>query len=87
MAIARYNLLAKNLPETFALFGLAVNAARGLKVEIGPFDDQLLARLYIWVRGEADTVEFMLRQLLIAAQAENIKFLKTPIDLGRTKET
>lgn len=86
MAIARYNLIAKTLRETFLLLPLAWLAAKGTKVEVGPFDDDVLARAYVWIRGEEQEVEETLSRLDAAVEDKGITYLKTPVRLGRAKE-
>jgi hypothetical protein len=86
MTIARYNLIAKTLRQTFELLPLALLAAEGTKVEIGPFDDEVLARAYVWIRGDEEEVKQALEKLDIAVQDHGITYLKTPVRLGRAKE-
>jgi hypothetical protein len=86
MAITRYNLIAKTLRETFLLLPLAWLAARGTDVEVGPFDDDVLARTYVWLRGESQEVEDTLRRLDAAVEDKGISYIRTPVRLGRTKE-
>jgi len=86
MTIARYNLIAKTLRETFLLLPLALLAAKGTRVEVGPFDDDVLARAYVWIRGDEQEVKDTLQRLNHAVQDHGISFLKTPVRLGRAKE-
>lgn len=86
MAIARYNLLASTLRDTFLLLPLALLAAEGTRVEIGPFDDEALARAYVWIRGDEEEVKQVLEKLDTAVEDHGIKYVKTPVRLGRAKE-
>lgn len=86
MTLARYNLLASTLRDTFRLLPLAVLASRGTGVEVGPLDDEAVARAYVWVRGEEQEVKDVLARLDLAAADANIDYLKTPVRLGRSKE-
>lgn len=86
MPLARYNLLASTLRDTFRLLPLAILAARGTGVEVGPFDDEAIARAYVWIRGEEQEVKDALARLDLAAADANIDYLKTPVRLGRAKE-
>jgi hypothetical protein len=86
VAITRYNLLASSLRDTFLLLPLALLAAEGTKVEVGPFDDEVLARTYVWIRGDEQEVKDTLQRLDHAVQDHGILYLKTPVRLGRAKE-
>jgi hypothetical protein len=86
MAIARYNLIAKTLRQSFELLPLALLAAKGTRVEVGPFDDEVLARTYVWIRGDEQEVKDTLQRLDHAVQDHGITYLKTPVRLGRAKE-
>jgi hypothetical protein len=84
--ISRWNLIGKTLRETFLLLPLALLAAKGTRVEVGPFDDEILARIYVWLRGEEEEVNGVLERLALSAQDKGIEYLKTPVRLGRAKE-
>lgn len=86
MTIARYNLIAKTLRQTFELLPLALLASKGTRVEVGPFDDEVLARTYVWIRGDEQEVKETLQRLDYAVQDHGITYLKTPVRLGRAKE-
>ena len=86
MAIARYNLIAKTLRQTFQLLPLTLLAAKGTRVEVGPFDDDVLARTYVWIRGDEQEVKETLARLDHAVQDHGIEYIKTPVRLGRAKE-
>jgi hypothetical protein len=86
MTIARYNLIAKTLRQTFELLPLVLLAAKGTRVEVGPFDDEVLARTYVWIRGDEQEVKETLQRLDHAVQDHGIAYLKTPVRLGRAKE-
>lgn len=86
MTIARYNLIAKTLRQTFELLPLTLLAAKGTRVEVGPFDDDVLARTYVWIRGDEQEVKETLLRLDHAVQDHGITYLKTPVRLGRAKE-
>ena len=58
-----YNLLAEDLQHTFWLLSKAVKAARGTGVVVGPFDDAVLARVGLWLDGDPDEVEEVLKKM------------------------
>ena len=86
MTIARYNLIGKTLRQTFLLLPLALLASEGTRVEVGPFDDDALARAYVWIRGDSEEIAQVLTKLDHAVQDHGIEYIKTPVRLGRTKE-
>jgi hypothetical protein len=73
-AIVRYNIVAKSLKDTFHLLAYSLKYIQGKKISIGPFDDRLLSRLYIWIRGNRDEVNQVLEDL----KETKIEFVAVP---------
>jgi len=46
----------------------------------------VLARTYVWIRGDEQEVQDTLQRLDHAVQDHGISYLKTPVRLGRAKE-
>lgn len=86
MPLVRYNLLASSLRDTFRLLPLALNAIQGTGAEVGPLDDDAIARAYLFLRGEEEEVKQVLARLDAAAEDRGITYVKTPVRLGRAKE-
>ncbi len=52
-----WNLIADTLENTHKLLARAASVARGTAVIVGPFSDELLSRVGVWLEGEPDEVK------------------------------
>jgi len=62
-ARVRYNILAKTLKDTFLLLAYSLKYIRGKDVVIGPFDDKILPRTYVFIKGKKEDVEEVIESL------------------------
>ena len=51
-----YAIVADGLEATMLLAGKVLLAARGLPVQVGPFEDDLMMRTHVWIRGPREEV-------------------------------
>jgi hypothetical protein len=70
-------LTADDLAGTMRLAARALAAARGRPVQVGPFSDQLLRRVYAWVKGPPGEVAAVLEEL----SRGDIGFTAVPVEM------
>lgn len=80
-----YNLVGEDKRATLLLPFLAFRASIGLDVEVGPFDDEAVTRIYCWVRGPEEDVEKLFGRLDKLVKERGIKYVKTPLVRERAK--
>lgn len=86
MAKLTYNIVAKNLTQTFLIGLYALLASKGRDIEVGPFDDDLMSRLYVWIKGDQKDIEIVLEKIKEKLTAMKIDHVITPYVPGRVKE-
>jgi len=74
-----YSLVAEDIRDTFKLLGRALLSARGKAVQVGPLNDELLSRAYVWVRGEDAMI------VVNELEEGDIQFAAVPVDMPRRK--
>lgn len=81
-----YTLVATNMPDTIRLAPLALVAARGKKVRVGPLSDRLIQKAYVWVKGDPADVAEVMESLTKIAGERKIGFVAVPVELhGRER--
>ena len=60
---ASWNLIAETLENTHKLLARAASAAIGTAVIVGPFSDELLSRVGVWLEGEPDEVKDVIAKM------------------------
>jgi len=70
-------LTADSLADTMRLAARALAYARGRAVQVGPFSDQLLRRVYAWMKGSPGDVAAVLEEL----SRGDIGFLAVPVEM------
>lgn len=59
------NLVADGLEKTHLLVSSAVRACRGTGVIVGPFDGNVLGRVGLWLEGDPDEIEEVLKRMRV----------------------
>ena len=78
---SEYSLVANGLAGTFQLMKKVLAAAPGKKVTVGPLSlgDDMLSRVYVWIKGPTEDVEKVLKEI------KGIEFVATPVMMARRK--
>lgn len=63
MARAIYNIVGSGIHATQMVLVAAVKAVQDTDVQVAPFNDKYLAKVGVWIRGEADEVKEVLERL------------------------
>ena len=78
-----YNIVGPTLPDTFAIAVDLVNAAlkKDYEMEVGPFEPEIMARVYVFVSGKMDEVNEVIEEV-----KKKRKMVVTPVLLSRVRD-
>ena len=61
--IVKYSIIGDGIAQTAIIGGELLKSIKGKKVTVGPFNDDVLSRVYIWMKGESEDVEEVIEDL------------------------